>query len=118
MQAKLEMMDDGVAKVILSGRLDLAGTEQIEAEFSKSVGERQGPVLIDLSEVTFIASIGIKMLLKNAKDLSWKGFRTAIFKPQTSVEKILRDCGIDTVIPVHFSVVSAVEQLKQPIARV
>jgi anti-anti-sigma factor len=118
MQVKLEMLEDGIAKVILSGRLDLAGTEEVEAQFSKSVGEREGPVLLDLSEVTFVASIGIKMLLKNAKDLSWKGFRTAIFKPQTLVEKILRDCGIDTVIPVHFSQQTAIEQLKQPIARV
>ena len=52
----------GIRRVSLSGRLDADGLEVVEDDFAAAVAE--GPdVIVDLSEVPFLASLGIRMLV-------------------------------------------------------
>ena len=56
---------------------------------------------MDLSEVSFLASIGMRTLLSNAKALGLKGGRMVLLNPQPMVATALSTAGIDTLIPMH-----------------
>ena len=55
-----------VKKVALSGRLDTAGAGLIEASFAAQIVAPGKPTVVDLSEVAFLASLGIRMIIGTA----------------------------------------------------
>ena len=58
MKMAVEPVAPGVVKVILDGRLDIAGAGVIDLQFSAIAGSHRG-VVVDLAGVSFLASIGI-----------------------------------------------------------
>jgi len=97
----LEVADlgNGITKVTLSGRLDVEGALKIDDEFN-AIAEREKKVLVDLSAVTFIASLGIRTLIMGAKATANNGGKMVLLDPQPNVEKVLRTSRVDTVIPI------------------
>ena len=55
----------GVTKAVLAGRLDSYSVNDIEARFVASIVPKEQNAIVDLSEVSFIASLGIRMLLRH-----------------------------------------------------
>ena len=97
----LEVADlgNGITKVTLSGRLDVEGALKIDDKFN-AIAEREKKVLVDLSAVTFIASLGIRTLIMGAKATANNGGKMVLLDPQPNVEKVLRTSRVDTVIPI------------------
>jgi anti-anti-sigma factor len=89
----------GIVKVKLNGALDIAGAGDIEMPFSIMSG-KFNKVMVDLTGVSFLASIGIRVLMKAARTIGNRGGRFVVFNPTEEARKILRSTGIDTVIPV------------------
>jgi anti-anti-sigma factor len=99
-------LDGQVTKVDLAGRLDLAGVQEIETRFNLMAGTKR-KVVVDLSEVSFLASLGVRMLLTGAKTVAGKGGRMVLLSPQPRVDAILQTTGIDQIVPVHRDIASA-----------
>src|SRR5580704_12282043 len=57
------------ARIALTGRLDILGAEAIALPLATLAGAKQG-LIVDMSGVSFIASIGIRHLVSAAKALS------------------------------------------------
>jgi anti-anti-sigma factor len=55
---------------------------------------------VDLSGVTFIASLGIRTLITGAKATANNGGKMVLLNPQPNVERVLRTSRVDTVIPI------------------
>ena len=88
-----------ITKVSLSGRLDIDGALKVDGPFMDIVKEKKF-VLVDLSDVAFLASLGMRTLVSGAK-ASWEhGGRVVLLNPQENVEKVLRSAAIDTIIPI------------------
>jgi anti-anti-sigma factor len=92
-------MENGITKVSLSGRLDVQSALEIDDEFTKIAKENKN-LLVDLSDVTFIASLGIRTLVVGAKATSNNGGKMVLLNPQPNVEHVLRTSHIDTVMPI------------------
>ena len=60
-------LPDGVRVIAPSGFLDFAAVVRIENEFKAKVDAWQGSVILDMSEVPFCGSLGIRMLLAAAR---------------------------------------------------
>jgi anti-anti-sigma factor len=88
-----------VLLVKLVGPLDIAGASEIELPFSVISG-KFGKVIVDLKDVTFLASIGIRVLVKAARTINSKKGRLVVFSPTDEARRVLRSTGIDTIIPV------------------
>jgi anti-sigma B factor antagonist len=99
MKLDVATIENGITKVSLSGRLDIDGALKIDSEFNK-IAEEKKNVLVDLSEVTFLASLGIRTLITGAKATANNGGRMVLLNPQPNVEKVLRTSRVDTVIPI------------------
>jgi anti-anti-sigma factor len=53
-----------------------------------------------MSEVEFVASLGMGMLVQNAKALQRNHVRMVLADPPQLVEDALRQAGIDSVLPI------------------
>lgn len=99
MHMVVDELDGGVTAVALRGRLDTLGAEAIDLRFSVIAGAKRA-VVVDLSEVDFLASLGIRVLLTSAKAVQRKGGRLAIIAPEGNVLMVLKTAGMETLIPI------------------
>lgn len=110
---ELQMIDLGTAsKIALQGRLDTPGVDQIETRFTASVVPLGKHALIDLSGVTFISSMGIRMLIGTARSLNFKKAKMIVFGAQPLVKESLDHVSLSDVIPVVATEAQALELLK------
>ena len=91
---------DGVRKIALSGRLDSAGVDAIETRFSAAVVPTGANVLVDLSEVAFLDSLGVRMFISTTRALSWKGAKMVLFGANAAVMETIETMGFDDIVPV------------------
>lgn len=83
----------GQILVTLEGRLDIAGAAEVETAFSAQVSHATA-ALVDMSGVPYVASIGIRLLLSNAKTLYRRGGKLVLFATDPQVEKVLLTTGV------------------------
>jgi anti-anti-sigma factor len=107
----MEEMDGGITKVVLDGSLDIAGAAAIDLRMNV-IGGASKAVLVDMKQVTFIGSMGLRALVQPARAISKRGGKIAIFGPQELVEKVLTTSGIDTMIPIYHDYEAAVAALR------
>lgn len=100
MQMQHYELDDGVLMVVLDGRLDLAGVHEIEADFQRHITVRRLPTVVDLSQVAFISSLGIGLIVTCAKSLERHGQKLILLSPQPLVEEALKTTRIDQFVPI------------------
>ncbi|NIP39763.1 MAG: STAS domain-containing protein [Candidatus Dadabacteria bacterium] len=113
MEIKEITTDDSITHLALKGRLDLKGVEQVELKFTTLVAAKPRPSLIDLSELEFIASLGLRMFLSCVKTLKNKNAQMVLLKPTQHVLDILTSVGFDKLIPIENDLDKAIEILKQ-----
>ncbi len=93
-------LDSGILGISLSGRMDIMGTQQIDLKLTSLTATRKAQILVDLSNVTFLASIGIRTLVNVAKAQKLRGGSVVLYKPTNQVEEVLKATGIATIIPI------------------
>jgi anti-anti-sigma factor len=89
-----------VALARLSGRLDTAGVGTVELPFTARVVPETRPVLIDLTGLHFIASLGVRMLITTARSRGRNGRALVMFGAGEEVTDILTTMGLDEIIPL------------------
>ena len=99
MQLATVDLENGITKVVLSGRMDIEGAGQVDLRFSVIAGTKK-KVVVDLSDVSFMASLGLRTLMISAKSMANKGGKMVLLNPQPNVEKVLETTGIGTIIPI------------------
>ena len=111
MEFKVDTLEDGGSIIHLNGRLDIAGVQEIESPLSALMKTLNGPVLVDLAGVTFLASVGIRLILSSAKALSSRKLKMALFSPQPMVAETLKTSVIDMYMPICNDLPAAQEAL-------
>lgn len=106
MKLETKELGGGVMQITLEGRLDVQGSLAIDSELA-AMAETSKNLLVDLSGVSFLASLGIRMLVSAAKRLSSNNGRIVLLSPQENVETVLKATRIDTIIPIKHSVADA-----------
>jgi anti-sigma B factor antagonist len=101
MELEIKNQSDQITHLALRGRLDTAGVGEIELKFTSHTVPRGKPLLLHMSEVTFVSSLGLRMLLTVAKALGVRGAKTVLLSPQPAVREILSLSGFDQLMPVH-----------------
>jgi anti-anti-sigma factor len=100
MSISFEDSNESVRHIRLSGRLDMPGIDAISTAFAELSASSHRRVVVDLSEVDFLVSFGIRELITNAKVIHKRGGRMVIFVGDNqAVRKTLVTTGIDTLSP-------------------
>jgi anti-sigma B factor antagonist len=101
MELEIKNQSDQITHLALRGRLDTTGVGEVELKFTSHTVPRAKPLLLDMSEVTFLSSLGLRMLLTVARALDRRGAKTVLLSPQPAVREVLKVSGFDQIIPIH-----------------
>ena len=85
----------------LAGSLDVAGTREVETRFLAHATTRR-PIVVDFSQVTFLASFGLRMIREAVRALDRNGKKLVVLNPPPLVAKTLELGGINEIaVIVH-----------------
>jgi len=112
MELRIVDRTDALTHLALVGKLDIAGVQEIELTLLSHTTENARPTIIDLSDVTYITSTGIRLLLSCAKALKAAGMKMLLLKPQPFVGETLESMGLQHAFPIVHDYDDAVEQLR------
>jgi anti-anti-sigma factor len=107
MEIHYSELDNNIRLIKLVGDLDIIGTGEIETKFTGYCNGDNVLVAVDLSEVDFLASIGIRLLTLTAKAVARRGGKMALVGPNPEVHRVLEVTGIPQAIPVYAQFESA-----------
>ena len=109
---QITIVDDAgpTPKVVLSGKLDIAGAETIALPLATLAGSKNG-LLIDMAGVSFLASIGIRHLVAASKALGRRGGRLLLLNPSPMVTDVLTTSGVVELMPIVHSEAEAASAL-------
>ena len=113
MEFTVERLDNGIKKLILRGKMDIDGTNQIDLRLSAETSVERANVVVDLSDVDFMASVGIGVLVRSYKALKLRGGKMVLLNPQKVVELVLDRTLVNTLIPVCYDLKTACELVLQ-----
>lgn len=111
MELTVEQLDNGIKVVALRGRMDMAGTDQIALRFSAETSTEKANVIVDLTALEFMASVGIGTLVRSYKALKLRGGKMVLLNPQKVVELVLDTTRVNTLIPISYDLKKACEEL-------
>jgi anti-anti-sigma factor len=100
-------LEDGIRRIDLDGRLDIEGTGEVALRFMSLVSTARRLVVVDLSGVTFLASLAISTLIQAARTAKLRGGRLVLMAPRSNVEKVLTTMRVADLFPVCADLESA-----------
>ena len=107
MELQYSELDNNIRLLRLIGKLDIVGVGQIETRFAAYCGGEKARVVVDLTQVDFLASIGIRLLTLTAKSVVSRGGKIVLLNPQPEVQHVLEVTGIPAIIPIYSHLESA-----------
>lgn len=92
-----DIKDTGAGTIRLSGRLDASQAERAR-EF---LGRLAGPAVVDFSELEYISSAGLGVLLGVQKRLTESGKGLKLVKLNSHIREIFRIAGLDHIFEIE-----------------
>lgn len=91
----------GVTVVALSGQLDSRTAPEFEKTLLKLVAAGEHEILLDLGELEYVASAGLRIFVMVGKRLQADGGRLALCSLNESVMKVLEISGFVPLFPIR-----------------
>ena len=99
---------ENLRRIVVSGRLDMPGTDSVAAQLDALAAAPKKGVVVDLSALRFLASIGIRALIVTAKAVQKRGGKMVlVVNDGSTVRMSLEATGINDLIPVFGSAADA-----------
>ena len=90
--------EPGRIRLTLRGELDLGSAGRLE----RALREHAGPVLLDLRELTFMDSTGVRVLLEASEVAAREGRALGVVPPAGGDARlIIEETGIATLLPLE-----------------
>jgi len=102
MQIAITDVDARTKRVTLKGRLDVAAVEAIGVPFAAVTTTRKD-IIVDMADVDFITSIGIRHLVIAAQNVTQGGGKLVLLWPSPNVADVLMVAGLEQLLFVAKS---------------
>ena len=103
MQMDVTPLGEHLVKVRINGRLDTPSVDQLETRFTAALVPGRNSAVVDLSEVDFIASMGIRMLVSTAQALRKSNAILAVYGAGERVSQVFEAASLHRVFPICAS---------------
>ena len=113
MDMQVREAEDGITRVELKGRFDIAGAQEVDLRFSAIAGSAKA-LVVDMGQVSFLASMGVRTLMLTAKTMIRRKAIMAVCAADENVEKVLRSTGFDEIIDLYPDFAAAAAALTKP----
>ena len=93
-----------VRTIMITGRLDVDGTNSVATQLVELSQAPKKGVVVDLSTLKFLASIGIRALITSAKAVKARGGKMVlVVNSGSTVMMSIQATGVDQFVPVFGS---------------
>jgi anti-sigma B factor antagonist len=89
-----------VAVYRIVGRIDALTSRDLESAVGSATRDGTSRIIFDMSEVDFISSAGLRVILVTAKNAAAAKGGLSIFGVQPAVNEVLEISGVKTIIPI------------------
>lgn len=101
-------VEDGVVVAGISGEIDLSNATEITDALLDGVPNEALGLVIDLSEVSYLDSAGVRMLAELDHRLGWRAQVLRVVAPEASrSRRVLEIAGLERVLSIDFTVEAA-----------
>lgn len=97
----------GQVVLIVSGRMDAESAPQFEEKCSAWIAEGRTGLVVDLGELTYISSMGLRSFISVAKTLQDKGGALRLCRLKGLVKQVFEITGLLELFRVYESVEAA-----------
>jgi anti-anti-sigma factor len=115
MEMDVTPLGERLVRVTLVGRLDAPGVDRVETRFLAALVPGANNTIVDLSQVDFVSSLGIRMLLSTARSLKMRNAALALFGVQEQVNQVLELVSIQQLIRICSSEAEALAAVAPPV---
>jgi anti-sigma B factor antagonist len=91
---------EGTAVVAVGGEIDLSTAPAFEAAIATALKEEPPFLVIDLSGVTFMASVGLRILVATHEELR-ESVQVAVVANTLATSRPIQMTGLHEIIPLH-----------------
>jgi anti-sigma B factor antagonist len=99
-QMDVSSLGDRLVRVRLTGRLDSQGVDRVETRFVASIVPGGNSAIVDLSQVDFVSSMGIRMLVSTARTLKTRQASLAVFGAPDRVNQVFEAISLSKLLPI------------------
>jgi anti-sigma B factor antagonist len=98
---RLATQTRGLAAIVrLGGTLDLYGVSELDQEIDRLVHTSAREILVDLRQVEFMDSIGLRSLVRAHRVALRAGVPLWLVRGGPAVNRVLRMTGLDMALPI------------------
>ena len=103
---------EGVAVVSIGGEIDLSTAPAFEAVITEALEEDPPALVVELSEVIFMASVGLRILAATQEKVG-KSIQLAVVADNTAASRPMQLTGLDKLISLYPTVDEALTALNR-----
>ena len=100
-----------VLTLTLNGRLDADGTDRFAGLLAVCIDRGDRRIVLDLKDVSYMSSVGLRVLVLAAKRLAPLGGRLVLCAPQAPVRHLLDVAGFTSMFSIVASRDEAAEHM-------
>ncbi len=93
----------------ISGRIDGSNAGDFQTEVQDSIPEDAGSVILDMNDLTYISSAGLRVILLLAKTQRSKNGKLVMCSIADPVKDVFTISGFNAIIPTYDDRPSAIE---------
>lgn len=95
----------------ISGELDHHSAAKIRSEIDAAISEETKNIILDLTNLTFMDSSGIGMIMGRYKKIQHHSGKLIIVAPKPQVKRILEMSGLLNIITIEASIRQALKRM-------
>ncbi len=100
--------ENGIPVLVLTGRLNQASADALHAAAMEVAGDETNKALVvDMGGVDFIASVGIRSLIRPSQALALRGSTLAVANLSPQISEFFKLTGLDQMFRVYETVQDA-----------
>ena len=100
--------DDGVLLLFPEGRVDSIEAPGFQDDLRSAVSDDDKAVVIDMENLTYISSAGLRTILETIRQVEKQGGKLAICALSDYVQDVFRISGFDRVVSIYATQEDAV----------
>jgi len=85
------------------GRIDGFNASDFEKALRDGVADGDGALVVDMADVSYISSAGLRAILLTAKTLAQRRMKFALCAPSAPIREVLDISGFDKIVAIHDS---------------
>ncbi len=103
--------EENATVVSVTGKMDAISSPELEKELSQLMAEGEKAFVVDLGELDYISSAGLRVILATAKRLKEREGKIVLASLKDMVKEVFDISGFSAIIPIYESVESALNQV-------